>query len=174
MIVTPPDRITADTKRLLSNIRRDRLDQTAVNSAAAFFDELPADRADTLADGLFGPYMAADRTPLIADNVRMLWPELWPYVSEGKRNQYGIRYGRFMASADSDQATAARELIDLVGATAYLPEAMRAVEIDIALEELRAAHHGWNNFYNEAAPARRLAALIGDGPAPVSVRARFV
>lgn len=74
VITTPPDTITADTKKLLANIRKDLLEQASVDNAAAFFDELPQDRADTLADGLFGLYVAPDRTPTIADNVRMLWP----------------------------------------------------------------------------------------------------
>lgn len=174
VIVTPPDTITADTKKLLSNIRQDRLEDDAVGAAAAFFDELPNVRADTLADGFFGLYVSADRTAVVADNVRLLWPELWPYVSEEKRHQYGVRYGRYVASADSDQSKAARELIDLVGATAYLPEAMRVVELDIAIEELRSAHYGWDNFYTEPTPARRLAGLIGDGSAPEAVRGRFV
>lgn len=175
VITTPPGTITADTKKLLSNIRKDLLEQASVDNAAAFFDELPQDRADTLADGLFGLYVAPDRTPTIADNVRMLWPELWPHVSDERRYGYGIRHGRFAASADTDQATASRELIDLVDGAAYLPEATRAVEIDTALDELRAAHHGMNNFYTEPAPARRLSALIGEsGKIPVSVQAKYV
>lgn len=175
VITTPPDTITADTKKLLANIRKDLLEQASVDNAAAFFDELPQDRADTLADGLFGLYVAPDRTPTIADNVRMLWPELWPHVSDDRRYGYGIRHGRFAASADTDQATASRELIDLVDGAAYLPEATRAVEIDTALDELRAAHLGMNNFYTESAPARRLSALIGEsGRIPVSVQAKYV
>ncbi|WP_146077409.1 hypothetical protein [Rathayibacter rathayi] len=175
VITTPPDTITADTKKLLSNIRKDLLGQGAVDSAAAFFGELPQDRADTLADGLFGLYVAPARTPTVADNVRMLWPELWPHVSEERRNGYGIRHGRFAASADTDQSTAARELIDLVDGASYLPEATRAVEIDSALDELRSAHVGMDNFYTESAPARRLSSLVGaSGKIPESISAKYV
>lgn len=175
VITTPPDTITADTKKLLTNIRKELLDRDAVDNAAAFFEELPQDRADTLADGFFGLYVAPDRTPTIADNVRMLWPELWPHVSDERRYGYGIRFGRFTASADTDQATASRELIDLVDGAAYLPEATRAVEIDAALDELIAAHIGMNNFYNEPAPARRLAALIGEGgKIPQAIEPKYI
>lgn len=175
VITTPPDKITANTKKLLVNIRKDLLEQTSVDSAAAFFDDLPQDRADTLADGLFGLYVAPERTPTIADNVRMLWPELWPHVSEDRRFAYGIRHGRFAASADTDQATASRELLDLVDGAAYLPEATRAVEIDTALDELRSAHVGMNNFYTEVAPARRLSALVGRrGDLPEAVTTKYV
>lgn len=68
-----------------------------------------------------------------------------------------------MAEADNHKSTAARELIDLVDGTAYLPEPIRAAEIDIAIDALMTAHNGFNNFYNEPGPARTLAALAGSG-----------
>jgi hypothetical protein len=111
----------------------------------------------------------------VADNVRLLWPELWEYVSEDARHAFGLRFGRFQASADTAQAAAARELLDLVDGGAYLPEATRAVEIDSAVDALLAAHHGWNNFYTELAPAHRLEALVGDrGDVPAPVSPKFV
>lgn len=39
---------------------------------------------------------------------RGLWPELWEFVSDESRYAFGIRYGRFQASAETGQATAAR------------------------------------------------------------------
>ncbi|MEV6825660.1 hypothetical protein [Amycolatopsis sp. NPDC051102] len=175
VITTPPDTVTATTGRLLANIKKDRLDTDAVRDAAVFFDQLPRDRADTLANGLFGLYTDPDRSPIVADNVRMLWPKLWPFVSEDTRRSYGLRHARARASAETDIATAARELIDLVDAAAYLTEEVRAVEIAEALEALVSAHDGMNNFYNEAAPARRLAELVGDqGTVPAPVAAPYI
>lgn len=46
-----------------------------VAATASFFEELPGDRADTVAAGLFGPYTDPKRTAIVADNVRRLWPE---------------------------------------------------------------------------------------------------
>jgi hypothetical protein len=161
VITLPPDWIAAHTGRLLENIKAGAMDAAAVAATATFFDELPADRADTLTAGLFGLYTDPKRTAVVADNVQRLWPELWPYVGDDTRHGFGVKYGRFAASAETDKATAARELIDLVDGTRYLPEPIRAVEIDVAVDTLRPAHLGYNNFYNEPAPARALAALIG-------------
>lgn len=175
VMTTPADTIAADVKKLLTNLRKAELDEDAVAGAASFFRDLPQDRADTLADGLFGQYVDANKTPIVADNVRRLWSQLWPHVSEDRRYVYGVRYGRYRANADIAEARAARELIDLVGATSYLTDKDREVEIDTALDELRAAHNGWDNFYNEAAPARRLARLIGDqGSIPRGVRNKYL
>jgi hypothetical protein len=93
VINTPTDTVTTDTGRLLANIKKDLLDQGEVDAAAAFFDQLPLDRADTLANGLFGLYTAPDRTPTVADNVRLLWPRLWPFVQDAARKNFGLRHG---------------------------------------------------------------------------------
>lgn len=175
VITTPPDTVTATTGRLLANIKKERLDPEAVRDAALFFDQLPRDRADTLANGFFGLYTAPDRSPIVADNVRVLWPRLWPFVSEDARRNLGLRHARARAIAETNFATAARELIDLVDGAAYLTEEVRAVEMSEAIDELSAAHNGMNNFYNEAAPARRLAHLVGDqGAIPAAVATPYV
>ena len=175
VITTPPDTITAATGRLLANIKVDRLDANAVSEAAAFFDQLPDDRADTLANGLFGLYTDPKREPVIADNVRLLWPKLWPFVGEPARQSFGIRHARARANADTNVATAARELIDLVDGASYLTEEIRAVEIAGALESLMTAHAGFNNFTSEVAPAQRLEELVGThGNVPKLVVDRYV
>lgn len=174
VITTPPDHVTATTGRLLANLKRDRLDDDALRDAAFFFDQLPGERADTLGDGLFGLYVDAGRTPSTADNIRRLWPELWPFLSEDARLRYGLRCARSGASLDTGPATAARELLDLVDGASYLPSDLRAGELDAVLDTLMAAHQGMNNFYNEGAPARQLEALVGaQGTVPPAVARKY-
>lgn len=175
VINVPPDTVTAHTGRLLTNIKKALLDQASVDEAAAFFDQLPGDRADTLANGLFGLYVAPDRTPVVADNIRLLWPKVWPFVSEATRSSYGLRQARASASADTALATASRDLLDLVDGTAYLTPEVRAIDMSEALQVLSSAHHGMNNFYNEAVPARRVLNLAGEqGDVPASIRQSYV
>jgi len=96
-------------------------------------------------------------------------------VNEDTRSSYGLRHARAAASAETNFATAARELLDLVDGTAYLTLEVRAVEIAESLDELETAHHGFNNFYTEGPPARRLADLAGaQGDVPEAVRHRYV
>lgn len=175
VITTPPDTVTAHTGKLLANIKRDWLDDAAVRDAAVFFDQLPPDRAATLANGLFGLYTAPNCEPVVADNVRTLWPKLWPFVDEDTRHKYGVRHARARASADTDVATAARNLLDLVDGAAYLNADVRAAELSEALDALMTAHQGWDNFANEIPPARRLAALAGSkGDIPRPVRDQYI
>ncbi|NQX14995.1 hypothetical protein [Rathayibacter sp. VKM Ac-2857] len=175
VINTPTDTVTAHTGRLLANMKRDLLDQASVDTAAAFFDQLPPDRVDTLANGIFGLYTSPDRTPIVADNVRLLWPRLWPFIGDAARRSFGLRHGRASASAETDLATAARELIDLVNGTAYLTTEVRAIDMSDALDLLNSAHHGFDNFYNEATPARRVLDLAGErGDVPAAIRERYI
>jgi len=174
VITTPPDHVTALTGRLLANLKKARLDDAALRDAAVFFDQLPADRADTLGNGLFGLYVDPSRTPASADNIRLLWPALWPFLGEDTRLSYGLRCARAVASLDHGPATAARELLDLVDGAAYLPQELRAAELDTALDTLMAAHNAMNNFYNEGPPARQIEALTGEkGDVPQAVARKY-
>lgn len=73
-----PRNVVAAIGKLLSNIKSKRLPKDELKKAAAFFDWLEEDQTDNLAAGLFGIYAPADATPEILDNVRSLWPGLWP------------------------------------------------------------------------------------------------
>lgn len=175
VISQPFDEITAHAGQLLRNIKGERMSTGAITATASFFTELSDSRADSLATGLFGIYVAPESTPEAPDNVRSLWPLLWPYVSENERSKFGYKYGRYVADANHAQAGKARELLDLVDAQSYLPEPIREVAIDGALDDLLSAHRGWNNFHTEPLPARRLEELVGErGKVPKRLNLKYV
>lgn len=161
VITLPHGTVVAEIGRLLHNIKTKRMAQSEVDIAAASFDNLPPDQADNLAAGLFGIYNPPDASPDAQDNIRKLWPELWPYVDEDKRIDFGVKLARFRANGDTDRATRARELLDLVDGTAYLADTERMAELSQALDDLITTHESWNNFANEPSAARRLQALAG-------------
>lgn len=170
-----PRTVVAEIGKLLSNIKSKRLKASDLAKAAAFFSGLPDDQADNLAAGLFGIYTPADGEPDVLDNVRSLWPELWPEVSEEARNELGIKLARYTANADFDRADRARELLELVDGAAYLPESERVAEIQSALDDLKRAHEGWNNFYEEPPAAQRLKDVVGrHGDIPAQVTQSYV
>ncbi|WP_177235234.1 hypothetical protein [Streptomyces sp. MUSC 14] len=170
-----PRNVVAEIGKLLHNVKAKRLPSDELKKAATFFDGLPQDQADNLAAGLFGIYTPANATPEVLDNVRLLWPELWPMVSEDARNEFGIKLARFSANVDLDRATRARELLDLVDGSAYLPESERVAEIQQALDALKRAHEEWNNFYEEPPAAQRLKDVVGrHGDIPAQVTRSYV
>lgn len=174
VITLPVDTVTAETGRLLRNIKEARLLAPEVEATTAFFDQLPGDRPDALAAGFFGLYTDPTSSPITKDNVRRLWPALWPHVADDARHEFGTRYARYVANADHAQAQAARELFDLVDAQAYLPEPVRAAELASAIDALFSAHHGLNNFHTEPSAARHLERLVGEqGDVPSSLVPKY-
>lgn len=175
VITLPRDNIVAEIGALLRNVKANRLSAMDLKNAAGFFDQMPAERSDNLAAGLFGVYTAPDTEPHALDNIRALWPALWPYVGEDARAELGTKLGRFTASAEQDRANKARELLDLVDGGQYLPEPVRQVEMDQALDDLVNAHNGFDNFYNEPQVAGQLVDLVGKyGNVPPALTRKYV
>ncbi|MGC5400730.1 hypothetical protein ACPXCP_33925 [Streptomyces sp. DT20] len=168
--------VVAEIGRLLHNVKAAGLGDAELKNAATFFDGLPQEQANNLANGLFGIYTPPSAGPHVLDNVRLLWPELWPFVSEDTRSELGVKLARFRANADKDRADRAKELLELVDSgAAYLPESDRLVEIQEALDDLTRAHQGMNNFYDEPPVARRLRDVVGrHGEVPELLTAPYV
>ncbi|MGW9613288.1 hypothetical protein [Streptomyces diastaticus] len=168
--------VVAEIGRLLHNVKAAALADAELKNAATFFGDLPQDQANNLANGLFGIYTPPTADPHVLDNVRLLWPDLWPFVDEDTRRELGVKLARFRANADTDRASRAKELLELVdGGAAYLPESDRLVEIQETLDDLIRAHQGANNFYNEPPVARRLRDVVGrHGEVPELLTAPYV
>jgi hypothetical protein len=174
VITLPESNVVAETKRLLVNIKTRKLTLQKAKEVANFFAGLAQDEADNLGAGLFGIYTQLDASTQARDNVRLLLPSLWDLLSETQRQQFGIKYGRFVANGDEDQAELARELLDSVDAVAYLPEPVRVAEIAAAVDDLLLAHRGFDNFYSEPSRARLLESIVGDRDVPEDVRHPYV
>jgi hypothetical protein len=173
VITLPESNEVAETKRLLRNVREGHVDASMAAATAEFFRGLGQLQADNIAAGLFGIYVEMTSTEPARDGVRLLLPQLWPMVGEAQRQQFGMRYGRFVANGDAGQGNMARQLLDVVGASAYLPEPVRVAELAAAIDDLLFAHRGFNNFYTEPGPARQLDSLAGQ-QVPEAVRVPYV
>ena len=76
-------------------------------------------------------------------------------------------------NGEATRAKVAREFIEIVGGLEFLTDGIRAAEMAMILDNLTTAHHGWNNFSTEAAPAKllhRLVPLSGNIPGAISWR----
>lgn len=164
-VITLPETTTvAEIRRLLANVKEEIIDTVKAEKIAGFFKGLGTDQATNLGNGFFGIYSSVSSAAQSRTNVRLLFPSLWPLITEEVRQQFGVKYARYMANGDAQQAELARELLDVVGAERYLPEDVRIVELDLALDALSSAHHGFNNFHAEGQPARALRKLVGPTP----------
>jgi hypothetical protein len=175
VITLPPSDATIEIGRLLRNIKTNQIGVPESGQIATFFANLPPDRVDSLAAGLYGIYCQEDTSTQTRDNIRLLAPRLWPRVAETTRKHFGVKYAQYVANNDQEQARLAREFLDVVAAAAYIPDGLRAAELETAVQNLLSAHRGLNNFYNEPTFAAQLRTLVGDaGTIPPQVEERYV
>lgn len=173
VITLPQSPTMVQTSRLLANVKTATVTPEQAAGFAPLFDGLRREQTETLANGLFGIYVSPDSTALIRDNIRLLLPHLWRNLAEDTKFSFGVRFARFQANLDTGQAEFAREFLEAVGGTSYLPPDVRAGDIDVLIDRLHSAHNGWDNFYNEPPIAKELRSYVGNLPLPEGVREKY-
>lgn len=175
VIKLPLSNVVVEIKQLLANIKTNKITNDEATQIATFFTGLTQERANTLASGFFGIYTQVDTAPQTRQNVQLLIPRLWVMVDENTRQQFGIRYARFVAANDQDRQKFARQFLDVVSGISYLPQGILVAEIETAIDNLLTAHRSSNNFYNEPTFAKQLQRLIGDtGNVPLQINRKYV
>ncbi|AFY42916.1 hypothetical protein [Nostoc sp. PCC 7107] len=175
VISLPLSNGTIEIQKFLKNIKKNNISDSEAKQIAAFFLELNQEQTNNLASGLFGIYTRLDTTTQTRQNLHRLIPYLWNRVDEQARQQFGIKYGRFVANNDQTEARLALDFLDMVSGKSYIPETLLSAEIDSAVDNLLNAHRGWNNFDNEPPFAKALETLINDrGEIPLQVREKYV
>jgi hypothetical protein len=175
VITLPLSNATVEIKRLLESIKHEAIDDPTAKEIAVFFTSLTTDQVDSLAAGFFGIFVRGDSLQQSRTNILKLFPTIWPRCSEVTRQGFGIKYGRFSASNDQASKSLAHQILSHVGGLAYIPDDIKAVQVEDILDRLVGVHNGLNNFYNEPPYARQLEALVGaHGSVPKQVTEKYV
>lgn len=175
VITLPLSNVVVGIKKLLANIKTNRIDETEAKQISSFFADLPREKVHTLAEGFFGIYTQTDTKSQTRQNVRLLIPDLWGRLDEHTKQQVGVKYARFLANNEQDKQKLAREFLEAVSGLSYIPDGIRAAEIQAAIENLLSSHRGVNNFYNEPPFARQLQRLVGEtGKVPLEINNEYV
>lgn len=175
VITLPLSNATVEIKRLLGSIRTQTITSQGAKEIAIFFLGLTQEQVNNLTSGLFGIYTRVDSPSHVRDNVRKLVPYLWGRVDEETRRGFGLKYGKFVINNDQQERQLAREFLEGVSGLQYVPDDLKAAEIDNAVEQLLAVHRGRENFYNEPIFARQLERLVGaHGQIPKQANLRYV
>jgi hypothetical protein len=175
VITLPLSNVVTEIKQLLANIKTNKISESEAKQIAVFFANLPREKVNTLAEGFFGIYTQQDTISQTRQNVRLLIPYLWDRLDENTRQQFGIKYARFIANNDQDKQELSREFLETVSGLSYIPDGIRAAEVQTAIENLLSAHRGGNNFYNEPPFARQLQRLVGEtGKVPTEVNNEYI
>lgn len=164
VISLPISNITIQIKKLLAGVKSTAISGAEAQEIAVFFTNLMQEQVNNLASGFFGIYTKPDTESQTLQNINLLLPLIWPRVDEDTRNNFGLKYGNFVANNFQHEKKLSREFLQLVNAENYIPDDLRIVEIETAINNLVSAHRNFNNFYNEPSFAKQLFRLIGDPP----------
>jgi hypothetical protein len=175
VISLPPSLVAVRIKELLENIKENELSEEDAKSIGPFFLELSQEQAGSLLSGFFGIYCDPDTTSRTRDNIHLLLPQLWGAVTEETKYKIGMKYANYKVNNYKKEASYAHKFLDLAGGLAYIPEQLKIVEIDTAMNNLLQAHRGSDNFYHEPPFARVLQDLISQtGSVPRQIRNDYV
>ncbi len=175
VISLPISNITIQIKQLLAGVKSSTINENEAQEIAVFFTNLTQEQVNNLVSGFFGIYTKPDTDSQTLQNINRLLPLIWDRVDEDTRDTFGLKYGNFVANNFQHEKKLSREFLQLVNAESYIPDDLRIVEIDAAIDNLATSHRGFNNFYNEPTFARQLYRMVGDPPKiPKALNKKYV
>ncbi len=162
VITLPISNVSIRIKHLLQNVKTTAISRDAAQEIAIFTTTLTQDQINNLASGFFGIYVKPDTDSQTHQNINRLLPEIWVRIDEDIKQSFGLKYAHFAANNNQDEKKLARQFLQIVNGESYIPDELRAVEIDNTIDNLLSAHRGFNNFYNEPPFARQLVRILGE------------
>ena len=175
VISLPISHITIQIKQLLVSVKSTTISESEAQEISVFFTNLTQEQVNNLVSGFFGIYTKLDTDSQTLQNINRLLPLIWNRVDEDTRDTFGLKYGNFVANNFQHEKKLSREFLQLVNAESYIPDDLRVVEIESAIDNLASSHRGFNNFYNEPTFARQLYRIVGDPPKlPKALNRKYV
>ena len=164
-----------EVRRLLDNLRREHLSEAQVPHIEAGLQSLPEDLSGSLLRAILGMYTDTEVESWVKDNIKLVAQSIWNVVPVEARREAGLKQATLDVNGEVARAKLAREFIEIVGGLEYLPDETIAAEMSMILDNLMTAHHGFDNFFTEEAPARLLHRLVPEsGDVPRSVLTKYV
>jgi len=175
VLAKDPSGPVLEIKRLLTNIRKERLDDKSAAPIIASIKKLPKDLLHSLLRALFGMYTDIKLPQNVRDNIDKISIDVWTLADESAKQNISKKYAIYSANAEQQRKSLAREFLNKVDGLSYLAEDQLAGELSEALENLSKAHYDFQNFYKEEPHAKMLTKLIPKtGIIPEIVRYDYV
>ncbi|EGQ9960044.1 hypothetical protein [Vibrio cholerae] len=174
-ITAKPDHSLITVKQLLTNIRSTLIPKSDFSVIGSDFIKQPIERIDDLLWTVFGLYTTDKTTAETKQNIAGIAPYIWNAATEDRKYEIGAKFGVFRKNADVQRKDACQEFLQHVNGLNYKDEDSLAGEIIEKLENLKRAHFGANNFYNEYPHAKALDdSLPPNGVVPRAARSMWV
>lgn len=175
VIAKEPEGPVLVVHKLLYNLRTQKLSAPDISSIKANIDLLPPDLVLSLLRSIFGMFTDPTLPADIKQNIRLIAPAVWKAATDENRYEIGFKYSIFSANADIPRKNLAHEFLEIVGGLSFLRPEELAIILNENLDNLSAAHFGFNNFYTEPPHAKILVQYVPkSGVIPTAVLQKYV
>lgn len=174
VIVGEIDRPVIKVKQLLTQIRLNKIPQSDIGAIIIDFQKLPQVRVNDFVKALFGLYCDSDQSQETKNNIESLVGGLWINCSEDTKYQIGSKFGMYLKNGQVEKKESVQRFLEIVNGLSYKDEESLSSELIEKLQNLRTAHFGWNNFYNEHPHAISISESLPKNGVPKSVKTLFV
>lgn len=154
----------------MKDVLQDRPSESAIQ-IRAFIDNLKG-RADPIDDGttarlvnelknlslphvhnllitVFGMFVAAESSQVLRLNISKIAPAVWQHASGQVKLSLGIKIDTYRTNLDAARLARGQEFLRVVDGLSYESVPAKVVALDTLADQLRSAHAGYDNFYNE-------------------------
>ena len=168
------DHSILEVKRLLENTRNGNIEDEDVKAILRELSKLQQERINDFTLTLFGLYTDPRQSENTIENIDKLASGLWQLVEESLKYKIGSKYGFYRVHADVERKNLVQRFLDSVDGNIYKDEDSLASELIEKLQNLRTAHYGNNNFYNEYPHAENISNSLPASSLPVAAQKDFV
>lgn len=158
---------------LLRDIKNRKLDASELNARKQIMLDLPKDKANGLIQGFFGIYTDSNVSQDTMENIHALAPILWTVIDESVKTKIGLSYAQIKINGTTQESEIAEAFLEVVNGKAYIPNVLRAAEIDNILDELQNAHKAGGNFYSEPLIVQKLISITSSVGAGIPKEIEF-
>ncbi len=169
-----PDHSVIQIKTLFNNIRTLEIPIEDICVIQKDLAKQPQERLDDFLLSLFGIYCDLRQDEYVYKNVENLAPFLWNVSIDDTKYKIGSKFGLFRKNGDVNKKEQCQRFLEIVNGLKYKDEDSLTSELIEKLQDLRSAHFGMNNFYNEYSHAKSISESLPRSGIPTSVRKQFV
>ena len=162
VLAKEPEGPVLEVQRLIVNLRNQQLSSSDRPSIEGNVKLLPPDLILSLLRSIFGMFTDPALAANTKQNIRVIAPAVWHVATDEDRYEIGLKYTIFSANAEITRKNLAHEFLGLVGGLSFLPTDQLAIELNEKIDNLAAAHFGFDNFYTEPPHAKILAQYVPD------------
>lgn len=157
-----PSQAAIKVNSMMQNLktRIEPLDEVTIKSIENAVRELSTGMTGNLLTSLFGLYIADSTSNEVRNNILVLSKVVWKYCRDETKYSLGEKKELYRNNLDKVKEELTKTFFENCDGLSYLSVTERSLQISTLCDELRNAHYGWDNYYNEPPIAKDIMKYI--------------